>query len=277
MPKNPITFPDGLVEMSDYLKLVKSESFHQIEIFSDEFVEQTKDILDPYSKKWVKDPLHQWSRQWEYPYVIGTVNRFTRRNKNVSILDLGSGITFLPYYLKKNTGIKEVIALDYDQGLEGLFTKVNRVLKTNVRFIHQDIRELEKSRKQSLDFIYCVSVLEHTDQYPSVIKSCHRLLRKGGYLCLTFDISLDGHDDIPVTEAKKLLGALGRTFKNRDLEKNLDKDFDDVITSKKISKIDKRLMPWKYPFINIVRPALKLKGIGSAYKNLTFCCITVEK
>ncbi len=276
MAGGEVTLYEGIPLLKDYQELMSSKYFQQIEKYSNEFLEQCEPLLAPYSKRWVRDPLHQWSRQWEYPYIINSVKKLKDKTK-ASVLDLGSGVTFLPYYLSEVVGIKQVQALDYDKTLSDLIKRVNKFRGAKIDFTHKDIRVLEKSKKESLDLIYCVSVLEHTDQYESIIKSCYELLKPGGRFCLTFDISLDGYDEIPLKDARKLLVAVERIFKTSGLTKCLDQNFTKVVTSQKISKINKKLMPWKYPFINIVRPALKLKGIGSAYKNLTFCCITVEK
>ena len=45
---------------------------------------------------------------------------------------------------------------------------------------------------ESLDVICCISVLEHTDNYGEIVREFARVLKRGGLLVLTFDLSLDG-------------------------------------------------------------------------------------
>lgn len=266
---------DGIPNISEYKDLLESEYFKKIEKYSNSFIKSVGNKIQSYNNKWVPDPLHQWSRQWEYPYIINQANKL--KAKNLKALDLGAGMTFLPYYLQESTSIKKVIALDYDSSLSDLYESVNKKLKKKVEFNFHDIRELNQSNDEKYDFIYSVSVLEHTDNYEEIISSCHKLLKKGGKLSITFDISLDGNDDIPLDKAKELLASIEKAFKTKNLLKLINQR-DKIVTSSYVARnIDTKLMPWKYPIINIIKPILKSGHIGSKYKNLTFCCVTVEK
>lgn len=274
--KDAVELRDGIPRLGEYLEFVLSKDFKRVEEYSNSFIEEVGGLIGSYNKRWVKDPLHQWSRQWEYPYIISKISE--HKVKNLKVLDIGSGITFLPYYLEDKLGIKSITALDYDKSLERLYGKVNKIRKTKVDFIHHDMRELRKLGKEEFDFIYSVSVLEHTDHYDNIIKQCYKLLKPGGKLSLTFDISLDNQDDIPVKEAIKFLKSIDKTFKiTPSSVEHLKVDLNRAVTSHSIGKLDKKLMPWKYPFVNTLKPALKLQGVGSPYKQLTFCCVTVEK
>lgn len=266
---------NGIPELNEYQRLLETDKFKEIEKYSNSFVKDSSGILQSYNEKWVKDPLHQWSRQWEYPFVIDAARKQAAKTKNLNALDLGSGITFMPYYLLEVLKARGVTALDYDETLTDLFAKVNKRRKSSAKFLKQDIRTLPAG--EQFDFIYCVSVLEHTDQYPSIIKSVHKLLKPGGSFALTFDISLDGYDDIPISEAKKLLKSLEKTFSVSGLTDHLKMDRQKVVVSSAIGRQNKNLLPWKYPVINVVRPLLQLKGVGHPYKNLTFCCLHLTK
>src|SRR5690606_20253176 len=59
----------GIPNVKDYENLARSGLFLDMEAFSSAFLIRNKQHLESYSKKWVPDPLHQWSRQWEYPFV----------------------------------------------------------------------------------------------------------------------------------------------------------------------------------------------------------------
>lgn len=268
----------GIPEILDYTKHLDSTDFKKIEQYSDNFISKVGDEIATYNSKWVRDPLHQWSRQWEYPFVIQQIEGHRGSKKDYRVLDLGSGVTFLPYYLKDILGVDEVVALDYDLTLKDLFFLVNKKMNNEIKFAHQDIRELDRLSRGLFDVIYSVSVLEHTSDYESIIEKSHTLLKKDGIFVLTFDISLDGRDDITIEGARKLIGSVERVYGQKtnlslsDIQTNQK-----ILTSKKIATIDKKLLPWKYPIINVIKPIIKQRKIGTPYKNLTVCCIVLKK
>jgi len=169
------------------------------------------------------------------------------------------------------------VALDYDQSLGPLFESANRSIGEKVEFRFEDIRELGHL-EDKYDFIYSVSVLEHTDNYIEIIRNCHDLLKPGGKFSVTFDVSLDGNDDIPVVAARRLLERLGSIFGvGEDLTRLLEFE-DGIVTSSYVAQnIDRNLMPWRYPAINIFKPLFRHGRLGTKYKQLTFCCLTVRK
>ena len=64
-----------------------------------------------------------------------------------------------------------------------------------VEFVGADLRKLPQPGNH-FDIIYCLSVLEHTRGYPEILLELRRVLRPGGTLVVTFDLSLDGDSDI---------------------------------------------------------------------------------
>lgn len=266
---------EGTPSIADYLHYTQSRDFREIEDFSNQFQAKAAHLLAAYKRRWVTDPLHQWSRQWEYPYIINQARN--PEGEGLSALDLGSGFTFLPYYLLKNTGITRVVALDYDESLAPLFESVNQSLGEEVEFRFDDIRELDHLGEK-YDFIYSVSVLEHTDNYAEIIRNCHDLLKPGGKLSITFDVSLDGNDDISLMGARQLLECLRSVFRvDEDLTRFLEFE-DGIVTSSYVARnINRGLMPWRYPLVNVFKPIFKHGRLGTRYKRLTFCCLTVRK
>jgi len=266
---------EGTPTITDYLQYTGSKEFREIESFSNGFQAKACHLLESYKRRWVTDPLHQWSRQWEYPYIIGQAKSL--KGKGLKALDLGSGITFLPYYLLKKTGISSIVALDYDQSLGPLFASVNQAIGEEVKFRFEDIRELDL-HEDGYDFIYSVSVLEHTDNYADIIQNCHDLLKPGGKFSITFDISLDGNDDMSVAEARQLLECLRSIFGiDEDLTGYLDFTEGTVTSSYVAEKISRDLTPWRFPMVNIIKPLFRHGRLGTKYKQLTFCCLTVQK
>lgn len=62
--------PSGIPEINQYGNLVQTSVFREIEAFSDAFLVRNQSHLAEYARKWVSDPLQNWSRQWEYPYAF---------------------------------------------------------------------------------------------------------------------------------------------------------------------------------------------------------------
>lgn len=237
---------DGIPLEDDYLMLLKSDSFKSMEKFSDAFLAKH---VSHQTRKWVKDPLHQWSRQWEYPYVYNKIKKISEKSGEIEVLDAGSGITFFPYYLDDALSGLNIFCCDYDASLEGAFTKINLQENKDIRFSQGDLRSLSY-KEESFDVIYCISVLEHTNEYEHIIDEFHRLLKPGGSLIITFDVSLDGTRDIAVDEGVRLLEALINRFPcDSGFSLNLSsKALDaDVLTTLKAGKIDSSLLPWKLP------------------------------
>jgi hypothetical protein len=83
----------GLVQLSDL-----QNSGRRLHIFRDmeKFIEffLHDDAWRP-DVPWARDPLHQLSRQFEYPYAFERLLETSKTGKKV--LDAGSGITFFPY------------------------------------------------------------------------------------------------------------------------------------------------------------------------------------
>lgn len=268
---------DGIPLEDDYLMLLKSDSFKSMEKFSDAFLAKH---VSHQTRKWVKDPLHQWSRQWEYPYVYNKIKKISEKSGEIEVLDAGSGITFFPYYLDDALSGLNIFCCDYDASLEGAFAKINLQENKDIRFSQGDLRSLSY-KEESFDVIYCISVLEHTNEYECIIDEFHRLLKPGGSLIITFDVSLDGTRDIAVDEGVRLLEALINRFPcDSGFSLNLSsKALDaDVLTTLKAGKIDSSLLPWKLPsFIYQLKSLVSSGRYVSWPPPLTVFCLSLEK
>ena len=89
--------PSGIPNNSYYASVVGSDTFIEMERFSREFLAAHPVVQASYG--WVSDPLHQWSRQWEYPFVYQAIREELQRRTGTAtdILDAGSGATFFPF------------------------------------------------------------------------------------------------------------------------------------------------------------------------------------
>ncbi len=275
----------GLVRIPEYKALLTSPLFLEMEQFSDRFVSMNASNLRYYRNRWVSDPLHQWSRQWEYPFVFAELAKLLRNgaHKHMNVLDAGSGITFFPYYLVHKFDNLTVQCADMDVSLAAQYDAVNKTLGLQVKFLATDIGKIAM-RGESLDVIYCVSVLEHTKNYAEIIGEFTRLLRPGGRLILTFDISVDGNADIPIDKARELLTTLSHRLRPADdtsitaVKNCYLHTADNIVTTGFIKKCNPSLLPWKYPRLSGAWSSVsKGKFPRLAMKNLTFSCHVFEK
>lgn len=275
----------GLVKISDYKALLQSKLFSRVEKFSNNFVSQNSELLSTYCRKWVLDPLHQWSRQWEYPFVLSEIEKYTAAHSGrpIEILDAGSGITFFPYFLKQTINSAALTCCDTDAALPEMFRAINTRMGTDVEFLYKDIRDTGLANS-SFDVVYCVSVLEHTKNYDEIVNEFVRILKDNGILIVTFDVSLDGRSDIPVNEVKTLLTTLENYLSATDRDsviKLLDEETlfsPDIVTTLFVSDWDRSLLPWKYPLVSSLLASFKRRKLPRLdIKNLAFTCHTFEK
>lgn len=273
------TFPEGIPQEHDYKELIASDSFKEMEGFSDNFLSANKDILREYMNKWVADPLHQWSRQWEYPFVYDKLKEMIGREPSPRILDAGSGVTFFPYYLCQS-GAATVYCCDYDNSLATIYQQINENRDEDVKFSTADLRSLPYD-DQFFHMIYCISVLEHTDEYEKIIDEFHRILQPGGRLVVTIDLSLDGTREIDLDRGNLLLSALAKRFaKSPELSLDLRAQVSvpGIFTTLTARDIDPGLLPWKQrSLLRRLKSFIKTGKLGVWPPPLTVFCLSLTK
>jgi len=137
-----------------------------------ELLDIDKEIGRPY----IKDPLmfnsQAWSRRLELPWVVEHIGLVD----GLKILDVGSGVSALPIYLRRRNADVVSVDIDVPRGLPD--GDVSRVKSAIPRLPFKD---------GSFDVVICVSVLEHVgaDMAECFAEMC-RLARKR--VILTFDI-----------------------------------------------------------------------------------------
>jgi len=111
-------------------------------------------------------------RPVEFAFIFKKIVEIYPKN----ILDVGTGMTALPYMLR-NTGLL-VTAIDNikDYWPKGM---VNR----HFHVVNDDIQNTKL--KEQFDVITCISVLEHIQDHRAAMKSMFKLLKPGGTLILT--------------------------------------------------------------------------------------------
>jgi len=273
----------GLPTTESYKKLMKSSLFFSMELFSNQFLKINRTALKTYCKKWVSDPFHQWSRQYEYPFVYSYIQKYMMDNHrfDCKILDAGSGVTFFPYYLSSTSPNVKVHCCDYDLAHGEIFQKINDNLNLFNNFSPADIRFLPFD-KSSFDIVYCISVLEHTSDFDIIIQEFKRILKPNGLCIVTFDISIDGSDDIPREKAVDLIESLEKHFFCLD-EFNAKEalellDSDDILSTQYIKDFDKNLLPWKYSRLKVLKNYLRFNSPKPFFTNLTcFCEVLINR
>lgn len=263
-------FKYGVPTKSDYNQLLSTDLFNKIQQYSDEFLKEADSELEYYNKKWVLDPLHQWSRQYEYPYVFSDIAG-TLPEKKMTILDAGSGMTFFPFYLKKTFPEIEVFCCDYDENLGQLYLNISKKLDIEISFNNADIRKLPYAAN-TFDIVYCISVLEHTDNFELVLDELQRVTKPGGKLILTFDIALDNFSDISIDKAEKLLKNIKERFSAE--ASPIDLSNAENITTNDFKNTD--LLPWKYNVKQSIKNILNGKSPLRRH-HLTFYCLSSQK
>lgn len=271
----------GIPAIEDYKRLLETPFFRTMETFSNAFVQKNAFLKSHY--KWVDDPLHQWSRQWEYSYVYSSIKKYaadqTIPYSPIKVLDAGSGITFFPYYMANTIENLDITCCDSDGELAPLFDQVNQStgVGERMKFVRTDLHTLP-SEDNSMDAIYCISVLEHTRSYAKILDEFRRILRPEGCLVLTFDIGLDGVSDISPESARALLGEVKRRFACLNGGQDIESEMTDILTSRYATKLDSRLAPWRFPRLSLIKAALRAKRVPTCLgKNLTVYCGTFVK
>lgn len=279
---NLFKFCLGIPTIEEYKFLIRSSFFKEMENFSNNFVYKYKNLLYQYG---YLDSLHHWSRQYEYCFVYYFLLSYIKQLKkldSIKVLDAGSGFTFFPFYLIENMPYLEINCVDIDSNLKSIFTLINKNLNTNIIFNCKNIEKTDYLDNY-FDVIYCISVIEHTKNPENILLELKRILKPGGLLLLTFDISLDNKSDLKIDIANKIINQLNDHFyifsnyKKRPISNFYDEK---LLNTSYFLKYDKKLLPWKLNLryiLSIFKNLILLKKPKPLFKNLTVYCASVIK
>lgn len=267
--------------ISQYEELLSSEFFHTIEEYSNNFLKLNQKFLREYAKKWVRDPFHQWSRQWEYVYVYSKIlEHISGKNAGMNILDAGSGITFFPYFLKSKHDPINILCCDVDPELKETYDAINKSQGQSVKFLNLDLADIS-SADESQDIVYCISVIEHTKNFSKIIDEFYRIIKPGGKLIVTFDISLDGAVQLSPEKSEFLLDCIYSKFtgnvRSADLASLISKP--DIVTTNYAYKINPNLLPMNKlsQLKSMVKSLISMEPIKKYPYPLSFYCLDVTK
>jgi SAM-dependent methyltransferase len=244
-----IELPSSIPIITKYEELLSSDLFRILEYFSNTFIKINHKALTFYAVKWVKDPFHQWSRQWEYPFVYSKIiNKLEVHNTPLKILDAGSGITFFPYFLKSQFPSFDIICGDVDLSINRIYDQVNKSNNNKIKFMNMDLGFIP-FENECLDIVYSISVIEHIDNYLRIIDEFYRIIKPGGKLIITFDISLDGEAGLSPGQSEELVDYTFSRFQHSAERSSMHDQLvrSDIVTTQYAYKINPKLLPWQKP------------------------------
>lgn len=207
----------GLAALSDIASPEYQKLFALLEKEQELFLSKESSFRSP-DYKWPRDPLHCWSRIWEYPYVYYHLRRAKetlRPEISQRVVDLGSGVTFFPFAVAR-LGY-HVQCLDIDPICEHDLLCAASVVshqpgKVEFFLVSNDYLPLGD---KEIDIVYCISVLEHIANFELPIQEVARILKPGGLFILTIDLDLCGYMEIGVRRYQDMRRCLAAFF---DLE-----------------------------------------------------------
>jgi SAM-dependent methyltransferase len=189
----------------------------------------------------------EWSRQWEYPYVLANL---PHEGAGRRILDAGSGFRFFAPLLAQR-GF-EVDACDADASIGPKYDDVAAQHDLAIEFNEQDLSKLTYA-DETFDYISCIGVLAHARSPSEIVGEFRRCLKVGGSLLLTFDVSVHGDRDIPIEAAKDLIALLEAEFapatpfaNRRYLATEALSHADEALRTDWFRHHQPELLPWRY-------------------------------
>ena len=255
---------------------------HHVE-FNRDFLARNDAAMSQYGKLWAKDTFRLWSRRWEYPFVAQRLIEFAGTqpmNTPIHVLDAGSGVTYFPYFLRNEIPRSEITCFDSNNTYHPMFAAVNATMgETKVKFAEGWLQKLP-FENDSFDAVCCISVLEHTGNYEEILDEFARVLRPGGLLVITFDLSLDGRFELPKEVAASLLSSVAEKFQPSpgvDLRKELsamdDPSASGILTTDHVKNTQPDLLPWKHPALQAANDLLKGYGWTGGFRSKSVYCL----
>lgn len=276
-----MTLRSGIPRIADVDQLLATPVYRAYTDYNRDFLARHKDALAKYGRHWGQDPFVLWSRRYEYPYVGEAVLAFGRSqpaDRPLRILDAGSGVTFFDYYLCDKLPQASVLCVDYDTSYHAMFSAINAATPgSRVSFQEASLQALPQADGH-FDAVCCLSVLEHTDQYPQIVKEFARVIRPGGQLVLTFDLSLDGKFPLSRKQASDLLAHVAEYFSPTGLDDPqaelgaMDRP-EALLTTDHVRRTSPELLPWKYPLLKGVHDLIKGHGWTGGFRSKAVFCL----
>ena len=289
----------GIPLISDLKTLQGQEAYQQHVEFNRRFLASHRAAIERYGRQWGTDPFELWSRRWEYPFAAERILAFAARegaaggSTALRVLDAGSGVTYFPYFLCERLPGTRVICSDSNPKYHQIFAQVNQGVASgngspehpggepSVTFVEAMLQSLP-FQDASQDVVACISVLEHTDNYGEILNEFARVLRSGGLLVLTFDLSLDDKFNLSRAKAADLLARLGEKFESvggADLGETASAELgrieqtDAILSTDYVRRTEPKLLPWKHPLLKSVHDLMHGHGWTGGFRSKSVFCL----
>ena len=272
----------GVPLISDLDQLKSDPYYAQITGYSRDFLARHADALSGYGRLWGQDPFKLWSRRWEYPFAAQKTIEYGKSHLGpFKIIDAGSGVTFFPYFVCDHLPEARMICIDSNPSYPPMFEAINNATPgARVSFANGMLQKLDMP-DSSVDVICCISVLEHTDNYGEIVCEFARVLKRGGLLVLTFDLSLDGKFELRKDVAQDLLANVSEFFDTRGvpIEQELGRmsDTDQILSTDHVKRTEPDLLPWRFPMAKAVHDLIKGHGWTGGFRSKSVFCLSVLK
>jgi 2-polyprenyl-3-methyl-5-hydroxy-6-metoxy-1,4-benzoquinol methylase len=214
---------NGKAALSDFKTSEWRDIFSTLEQQQDSFLRK-EELFRSSSYPWPHDPLHSWSRAWEYPYIYFHLARWRSQWQNSAlprVVDVGSGVTFFPFTVSR-LGC-EVICTDNDPICETDLRRAISLMSAEPGIV--DFRLAKDNRlpfgNHEVDAVYCISVLEHIPDFEQTIAEIARIVRAQGLVLLTIDLDLSGEGELSASRHKDLQACLEMYFEPMALARSV--------------------------------------------------------
>lgn len=273
----------GIPGTDEYLLLDENPDYRRLLDASRKFRKEfeSREVFSRlYSIKWVDDPFLQWSRRWEYVYVLQRLEHWWQQHPDaLDVADAGSGFTFFPFYLKLANPDARISCIDADATAGRAIAEASRVLRDGPAFSLQDLERLDQA-EASLDAVFSVSVIEHTADPGRVVEEIHRVLRPGGVFVCTFDVSFEASSPMHFTRVERLVDRLHELFLPQDdvtgsIADNAKRP--DRVTTQWVAEHAPDRLPWRNPLLVWLYDAIRGRFRSTLYRPMTFYCGTFAK
>lgn len=284
----------GVPLISELDQLKGDPYYGQITTYSRDFLARHANALAGYGRLWGQDPFKLWSRRWEYPFAAQKTIEYGRREDAsggsaslassrapLKIIDAGSGVTFFPYFVCDHLPEAQVICIDSNPSYPPMFQAINQSTPgSRVSFMNGMLQKLDMA-DGSADVICCISVLEHTDNYGEIVREFARVLKRGGLLVLTFDLSLDGKFELRKDVAADLLANVSEFFDTSGvpIESELGRmsDRDNILSTDHVKRTEPELLPWRFPMAKAVHDLIKGHGWTGGFRSKSVFCLSAMR
>jgi SAM-dependent methyltransferase len=271
----------GIPLLSELDALLGSDEYARHAEFNSRFLSTNGPAMDRYGRLWAKDTLCHWSRRWEYPFAEARVMEHAATVSGpYRILDAGSGVTYFPYLVCHELPRAEFTCFDSNSTYHGMFDQINAAMPgARVRFVEGLLQRMPFPQG-SYNAVCCISVLEHTSNYAEILTEFRRVLRPGGLLVLSFDLSLDGRFELPLESARELLAALARDFAPEDgvdLAGELGRlaaEPQAIVSTDHFRCVQPGLLPWKRPLVKALHDLVTGRGWTGGFRSKSIYCLS---